>query len=88
MKRLQTAPALLKQQREIATREDAIRIHSLVLHQLSAPVFVPLVQYAWFASKLIIERSIFINVNDICFPLTNLKIPCSCKDVSFIQCAW
>lgn len=87
IKRLQNAPTLFKQQREIATLEDAIKIHSLILR---APVFVPMIKYAWFASKLITERSIFLNVDDVCFPLTNLKKPCSCqlKDVCFIQCAW
>lgn len=88
IKKIQNAPALLKNQREIASREDAIKIHSLILHQLSAPDFVPMLRYAWFASKLIEEKNIFSNVNDLCFPVSLLKKPCACNEMAFIKCAW
>jgi hypothetical protein len=88
IKRLQNNSALLKDQREIASREDAIKIHSLVHYQLSAPVFSPMLKYAWFAAKLIQDRSVFLNVNDVCFPLALLKKNCACNNVSFIKCAW
>ncbi|XP_071573952.1 uncharacterized protein [Temnothorax nylanderi] len=87
IKRLQNCSFSLQQQREIGTREDAIKIHSLLLHQLSAPVFQPMLLYAWYASKLIEERPIFLNMNDICFPITVVKKLCICKSVGFIQCA-
>lgn len=58
IKRMQNAPALLKDKREIASRIDAIKIHSLVHHQLSASAFSPMLKYAWFAAKLIQEREI------------------------------
>ena len=45
-KSLQNAPALLKEQREIASREDAIRLHSLLLHQFTATAFQPMLKYA------------------------------------------
>ncbi|EFN69938.1 hypothetical protein EAG_08383, partial [Camponotus floridanus] len=63
----QNCPTLLNQQREIGTREDAIKIHSLLLHQLCAPVFKSMILYAWHASKLIEDRPIFLNLNEICF---------------------
>lgn len=88
LKHLQNAPTLLYEQREIASREDAIKIHSLILHQLSAPVFHSMLQYAWFASKLISDRTIFLNVKQLCFPSSLLKQKCACKQVGFIQCAW
>lgn len=87
IKRLQNATALLKEEREIDTREDAIKIHSLILHQLSAPIFKKMILYAWYASKLLDDKPLFLNVNDVCFPLTILKKSCACKDISFIQCA-
>ncbi|XP_070171198.1 uncharacterized protein [Polyergus mexicanus] len=88
IRRMQNAPALLKDQREIAPREDAIKIHSIVHHQLSAPIFFPMLKYSWFAAKLIEERSIFSNVNNVCFPSTLLKKHCACRDASFVKCAW
>lgn len=88
IKRLQNAPTLLQQRREISSREDSIKIHSLILHQLNAPVFVPMIQYAWFASKLTSERTIFQNVNEVCFPVSLLLEKCTCAQVGFMKCAW
>jgi hypothetical protein len=42
----------LKEQQEIASREDVIKIHSLTHHQLSAPLFEKMIECAWFASKM------------------------------------
>lgn len=88
IKRLQNAPNLLREQREIASREDAIKIHSIVQHQLSAPCFENMLKYAWYAAKLLETRTIFSNLNDICFPVTIAKQNCACKEISFIKCAW
>ncbi|XP_077279989.1 uncharacterized protein LOC143907229 [Temnothorax americanus] len=89
IKRLQNASALIKEQREIASREDVIKIHSLVHHQLSAPSFTNMIKYAWYAAKLVEERTCFSNVNEICFPIMLGKQNCSvCKEISFIRCAW
>ena len=87
IKRLQNSSALLKDKWEIASCEDAIKINSIV-HQLSASIFTPMIKYAWFVAKLIEERSIFKNVNNICFPLSLFKKHCACKDVLFIKCSW
>ncbi|XP_025160571.1 uncharacterized protein LOC112589900 [Harpegnathos saltator] len=88
IKRLQNAPILIKEEREIASREDAIKIHSIVHHQLSAPSFENMIKYAWYAAKLLEERNFFSNVNDICFPPTIAKQKCPCTEISFIKCAW
>lgn len=87
IKRLQICSPLLQEHGEINTREDAIKIHSLILHQLSAPVFKPMLLYAWFTSKLIEDQSVFLNVNEVCFSVSILKEPCACQTVGFIQCA-
>ena len=59
---MQNASELLKEQREIASREDSLKMHSIAHYQLSAPAFEETIKYAWFASKLIPERSICQNV--------------------------
>lgn len=87
IKRLQNCSYLIDNEREIARREDAIKIHSIVHHQLSAPIFTKMLRYAWFASKLADEREIFQNVNEVCFPIQKLKIPCACGKTAFIQCS-
>ena len=51
---------------ELSRREDAIKIHSLIDNQLSAPVFNAMVKYFWYATKLISHRSIF--VTNVCLP--------------------
>lgn len=88
VKRIQNCSYLIETERDIVSREDAIRIHSIVHHQLSAPIFSDMLRYAWFASKLTNERDIFLNVNEVCFPVEQLKISCSCKNPAFIKCSF
>ncbi|GFU29024.1 HTH CENPB-type domain-containing protein [Trichonephila clavipes] len=52
IKRLQNCAYIIEQDREISSREDCIKIQSLVHHQLSAPIFCCMLKYAWFAAKL------------------------------------
>lgn len=87
IKRLQNCSFLIEKKREIASREDCIKIHSIVHHQSSAPIFKNILCYAWFALKLTDERKVFMNVNEVCFPLDILKQPCNCKNATFIRCA-
>jgi len=87
IKRLQNCSTLIEQNREITSREDCIKIHSIIHHQLSAPSFRNVLQYAWFASKLTNEGEIFMNVNEVCFSIDILKKPCECKNAAFIRCA-
>ncbi|EFN73584.1 hypothetical protein EAG_01905, partial [Camponotus floridanus] len=63
----QNCSFLMEQKREIASCEDCVKIHSIVHHQLSAPIFEIMLKYAWFASKLTDERDVFMNVNEVCF---------------------
>lgn len=76
LKCLQNCFTLLREQQEISTRKDAIKIHSLLLHQLNASIFKPMILYALFASKLIEERPLFLNVNEICFPTSIMQTVC------------
>lgn len=87
IKKLQNCSQLIKDKREIATREDAIKIHSLAHHQISAPIFSDMIKYAWFASNLCDERSIFLNMNEVCFSLQQLQKSCACSNASFICCS-
>ncbi|XP_071574627.1 uncharacterized protein [Temnothorax nylanderi] len=87
IKRLQNCSHLIEQNREIASREDCIKIQSIVHNQLSSPVFSKMLRYAWFAAKLSDEREVFMNVNEVCFPTDILKNPCACKKAAFIRCA-
>ena len=43
---------------------------------------------AWFASKLVEEKPIFLNLNELCFSLALLKKNCSCSNVAFIKYSW
>lgn len=87
IKRLQNCSDVLRENRSLSTREDAIKIHSLIHHQLSAPDFQDMIKYAWFSAKLLPKRTIFGNVNQICFPIEVRKSKCSCNAASFIKCA-
>lgn len=86
IKRLQNCSYL--REREIASHEEAIKIHSILHDHLSAPIFKEMLRNAWFASKLSDEREIFKNVSEVCFSMENLKRPCVCGNIAFIQCSW
>ena len=88
IKKLQNCTYLLKNNREIANREDAIKIHFLVHNQLSAPIFCDMLKYAWFASQITNERSLFKNVNKVCFPNSLNQIKCKdcAHEMSIILC--
>jgi hypothetical protein len=36
-------------------------------------------RYAWFSSKVVTERSIFMNVYQVCFTSNVRKIKCKCE---------
>jgi len=87
IKRIQNCAYLVENNREINSREDCIKIQSIVHHQLSSPIFNDMIRFAWYASRLSDERDIFMNVNEVCFPAELLNEGCSCKQSSFINCA-
>lgn len=78
---------MIESEREIASREDAIKIHSIIHHQLSALIFSKMLHYTWFALKLSDKREVFCNVNEICFEIEDLTIPCACQNSAFIRCS-
>lgn len=88
IKKLQNSTHLIEHQRQINSRDDAIKIHALLHNQLSAPVFNRMIEYAWFSAKLIEDRDIFCNVNEVCFS-QRLDSKCNvCQSMNFIQCSW
>lgn len=87
IKKMQSNVVLIKEQREINSREDCIKIHSLVHHQLGAKLFKPMIQYARYACGAVDERPYFKNVLEICFPNTVYSAKCSCMENAFIMCA-
>lgn len=87
LKRLQNCTYLMEENRQINSREDCIKIHSLIHRQLSAPVFKNMIQYSWFSAKLIEERDIYMNVIDALFSFPKTS-KCSCSRLGFIKCAW
>ena len=68
-------------------RQDTIQIQSIASHQLSSSIFCNMILHAWYASKLCNERYIFINVNEVCFPVDILKTPSSCTKSSYVCCS-
>ncbi|KYN22474.1 hypothetical protein ALC57_05125, partial [Trachymyrmex cornetzi] len=87
IKKIQNCTEVLQSNKELSTREDAIKIHSLIHSQLSSPLFEDMIVYAWFASKLLPERKVFQNVNEVCFPPEIRKQKCACGKLCFINCA-
>lgn len=87
VQKIRDCPYLLQNKRDISSGEDAIKIHSLLHHQLMAPIFRPM-DYVWFASGFVTERSVFLNVKQVCFFVDTLKKPkCQCdQQPPFIQC--
>ena len=86
-KKQQNCSQLIEENWEINSREDSIKIQSIVHHQLASPIFPEIIKYALYASKLSEHRGIFMYVNEVCFPEEILKTPCSCKKAAFISCA-
>ena len=91
VKELQNSTYLMQKNLQINTRNDAIKIHALILNQLSAPIFQPMLEYSWFASKLINDRDLFGNVKEVCFTNIIKKQLSSIspyQNNSFIMCSW
>lgn len=87
IKRIQNSSYLIEREREITSREDCIKMHSILHHQLTSPIFREMLCYAWFAAKLCDDRSTFMNVNQACFCIDTLKNPCACGNAAFVTCA-
>lgn len=86
IRRLQNAPEVVEAKREISSREDSIKIHSILMNQLSSPKCIPMLKYAWFASNLTPEQETFLNLNQLCFPVQRKS--CKCNKIGFVKCTW
>lgn len=88
IKSLQNCVVLLEQKRHLTSREDAIKIHAIIHHQLSAEIFSNMIKYAWYSAGVLETKPEFKNVKEVCFPKTILTEKCiSCDKKAFIQCA-
>lgn len=72
-------------------RQGALRLQSLLHLMMSAPIFQPMIKYAWFSSGLSEEKEDFLNVKQACFTFENgesnfCEIP-DCNNPRFIKCA-
>lgn len=87
IKRLQNNSWLYDNKVDITSREHCIRIHSVVLHQLQAPIFQNMLEYAWAKCGVGDDCVSFLNVVEVCFPKENGKHLCECKKSVFVQCS-
>jgi len=76
---------------EITTRNNIIRTHSLLHNQMSAKIFVPLIQYSWFSAGLTSENPLFDSVSEACFTF-DAKEPVKCRTENcqnnrFVKCS-
>uniref|UniRef100_A0A1B0CYV5 DDE-1 domain-containing protein n=1 Tax=Phlebotomus papatasi TaxID=29031 RepID=A0A1B0CYV5_PHLPP len=58
----------------IAKRDNLLKLISLAMHQFQAPVFKPMIQYAFFKCGYVLERPPrFQTPSDLCFPTTQFE---------------
>jgi len=72
------------------SRFGVIKLISLAHHQLSAPIFIPMVKQCWYTAGLSDECHEFLNVKEACFTLLENKNICQmsqCHFQSFTKCA-
>ena len=73
----------------LSERNNIIRLQSLIHNQMSSPIFVPMIKYAWYASDYSRENpSPFQNVEEVCFSFDceNCSEQ-SCGQSPFITCS-
>ncbi len=75
---------------DITLRENVIKMHSLIHNQISSPVFVPMIKYAWQKSGYIeneVDR--FQSVCQVCFKFKGSACSHSeCINIAFVCCSW
>ncbi|XP_024940097.1 uncharacterized protein LOC112494251 [Cephus cinctus] len=76
-------------EQETHDRNFFLKIHSLVHNQLTADVFRPMLQYAWYKSGYhVADPGKFRNVNEVCFNKEQILDDCAiCENSVFIKCA-
>ncbi|GFY52652.1 putative deoxyribonuclease TATDN2 [Trichonephila inaurata madagascariensis] len=80
IKHLQNSAFLIEQNREINSREDCIKIQSIVHHQLSSPIFEKMIRYANKCSKEI-QHKVFRRQLKIAYD-TGLRVVIHCRDAN------
>ena len=75
---------------QMAQRNNIIRLHSLIHNQISAPIYTPMIRYAWFKSGYLDNHpGQFQTVTDVCFKLNQSQCDIlSCDSFSFIRCSY
>jgi hypothetical protein len=73
----------------LSERNNVIRLNSLIYNQLISPLFIPMIQYAWFASGCIDQQpGKFESVNEVCFSVdSSFCQQSNCHLLPFIQCS-
>jgi hypothetical protein len=76
---------------QIYSRNSVIKMHQLFYHQITSPIFIPMIKYSWKSSGLIYTAEPFWTVKQACF---STRGPCKlmsnnqcCTSPAFIQCA-
>ncbi len=75
---------------DITSRNNILKMHSLIHNQLSGIKFLPMIQYAWFSTGYLSkDPGTFENVQDVCFSFDQdfCSLP-TCSDSSFICCSY
>ena len=74
----------------MAQRNNIIRLHSLIHNQISAPIYKPMIRYAWFKSGYLDNHpGQFQTVTDVCFKLSQPHCDIlSCDSFSLIRCSY
>lgn len=71
-------------------RNGILKLQSLLRHQLSAPIFVPMIRYAWKSSGYIDDAGPFQTVKEVCFDFLRTDPPNCMKcnqNQRFIKCS-
>ena len=73
----------------LSQRNNIIHVNSLIHNQLSSPLFVPMIKYAWFESGYLDQNpDAFKSVNEICFTIDATVCQfATCGLSPFIQCS-
>ena len=74
----------------LTERNNIICLHSLIHNQLSVPIFVPMIPYAWFKSGYVdANPGHFQTVVDVCFKFHQGHCDMEgCDSFSFIRCSY
>jgi hypothetical protein len=82
--------AALRDEMDPGTRDNIIRLQSLLHHQLAAPIFRKMIKYSWYSAGLSDDKPSFTTVKTVCFNLEGKSCECKksvqCED-AFIQCS-